>query len=123
MLRILVVDDEPAIVEVLQTFLVRSGHAVRTAQDGTTALRLVQEERPDLIFLDLRMPGMSGLEVLRCIREKDQDLRVIILSGYLDEETRQMVHDLGARECLTKPMDLRIVEQCLSKTVGAIGAA
>ncbi len=115
MLKVLVVDDESSIVEILQMFLIRSGYAVRTAFDGPTALQLVRAERPDIVFLDLRMPGMSGLEVLRCIREQDQKLNVIILSGYLDEETRQLALDLGAQDCLTKPMDLRALEQCLSK--------
>ncbi len=111
--KVLVVDDEPAIVEVLQTFLTRNGHTVRTAFDGPTALQSVQADRPDVVLLDLRMPGMSGLEVLRCIREIDQELKVIILSGILDEETRQQVLDLGAHACLPKPVDPRVLERFL----------
>ena len=115
MLRVLVVDDEPAIVEGLEAFLTRIGYAVRTACDGTTALQAVQAERPDVVLLDLRMPGTSGLEVLRCIREIDQDLKVILLSGFLDEETRQLALDLGAPLCLPKPMDLRLLERSLAE--------
>ena len=111
--KVLVVDDEPAIVEVLQTFLSRNGHTVRTAFDGPAALRSVRADRPDVVLLDLRMPGMGGLEVLRCIREIDHELKVIILSGILDEETRQQVLDLGAHACFPKPIDLRVLERFL----------
>ncbi len=113
MASVLVVDDEPSVVEVLQTYLTRSGHTVRTALDGTAALQSVRQERPDAVLLDLRMPGMSGLEVLRCIRETDQELPVIMLSGMLDEETRRQVYELGAHACLLKPVDPQVLERCL----------
>ncbi len=113
MLRILIVDDERSIVEGLQAFLTRQGYRVRTAFDGATALQAVRAERPDVVLLDLRMPGTGGLEVLRCIREIDQGLPVILLSAFLDEETRQLALDLGAPVCLPKPMDLRLVQRSL----------
>ncbi len=113
--RILVVDDEPAIVEGLEAFLSRIGYRVRTAYDAPTALQAVRAERPDVVLLDLRMPGGSGLEVLRCIREIDQGLKVILLTGFLDEETRQLALDLGAPLCLSKPMDLRLLERSLEE--------
>jgi DNA-binding response OmpR family regulator len=112
--KVLVVDDEPAILEVLQTFLIRNGHTVRTVCDGPAAIQSVRADRPDVVLLDLRMPGMSGLEVLRCIREIDHELRVLILSGVLDEETRQQVLDLGAHACLPKPVDPRVLERFLT---------
>ncbi len=114
MYKILIVDDEPAIVEVLRFCLVRRGYAVRTACDGYAALRAVRSERPDLILLDLHMPGMSGLEVLRCVREMDEAIIIIVQSGLLDEDTRRLALDMGAHTCLEKPVDLPSLEHNLA---------
>ncbi len=114
MYKILIVDDEPAIVEVLRFCLVRRGYAVRTAGDGYAALRAVRCERPDLILLDLHMPGMSGLEVLRRIREIDEAIIIIVQSGLLDEDTRRLALDMGAHTCLAKPVDLPALERNLA---------
>ncbi len=119
--KVLVVDDEPSIVEVLRFFLTRKGCSVQTASDGSAALRAVRAERPDMIFLDLRMPGMSGLEVLRCIREIDQAIVIVVLSGLVDEEMRKLLLDMGAHSCLAKPVDLPSVERTLMMARGDAG--
>ncbi len=107
MSRILIVDDEPTILDLLQRFLVSKGHEVRTAADGLEALQKVQDEQPDLVLLDIRMPRMSGLDVLRHLRESHPRVRVIMVSGLTDEELRHTALDLGALDYLTKPVSFR----------------
>jgi len=77
---VLVVDDEPTIGEVVGLYLDRPGYATRIARDGPEALAAVDEERPDLVVLDLMLPGIDGLEVMRRLRERDR-ARVAIIRG------------------------------------------
>ncbi len=84
---VLVVDDEPGMVDLLKWFLASKGHTVSTAADGPEALQKVQDERPDAVLLDINLPRMNGLEVLRRIRESDPEVGVIMVSGLSDKET------------------------------------
>lgn len=84
MKRILVVDDEEAIRLLYREELSEAGYQVDTAEDGMEALRMVEESRPDLIMIDLRMPGMDGLELLAKVRAKHRDLPIVICSAYGD---------------------------------------
>jgi CheY-like chemotaxis protein len=111
MVRILVVDDEPDVVEVLQEFLVGKGYEVLTASDGLEALRKVAEERPHLVLLDIRMPGMNGLDVLRHIREIDQGVGVIMVTAVNESETGRRALQMGAFEYITKPIDFEYLER------------
>ena len=79
--RVLVVDDEPVILQTLGAILEGSGHQVRTAADGFIALKLLRETLPDLIISDLRMPGMSGFELLSIVRRRFPHIPVIAISG------------------------------------------
>lgn len=111
--RVLVVDDEPAAVELLQEFLVAKGYDVITAGDGAEALRKVKEERPHLILLDVQMPKMDGLEVLRRIREIDKEVGVIMVTGVNEEEIGRQAMALGAFDYIVKPLDLPYLERSL----------
>ncbi len=111
--RVLVVDDEPDAVELLQEFLVAKGYEVLTANGGEEALRVVREERPHLILLDVRMPGMNGLEVLRRVREIDQEAGVIMVTAVNEEETGREALALGAFDYIVKPLDLAYLERSL----------
>ena len=91
---ILIVDDEPTIVEVVELYLRREGFRVLTAGDGAAALSAVQQERPDLIVLDLMLPGMSGLDVTRQLRAGGA-LPIIMLTAR-GEETDRVVGPNGA---------------------------
>ncbi len=113
MARVLVVDDEPDAVELLQEFLTSKGYDVITAQDGEGALRKVKEERPHLILLDVRMPGMNRLEVLKRAREIDHEVGVIMVTAVNEEETGRQALDLGAFDYITKPLDLKYLERSL----------
>ena len=108
--KILVVDDEPWVCEMLKEFLESRGYPVLTALSGQEALAAVQEERPDLILLDILMPGMNGLEALQRIREIDPTAGVIMLTGLLDEEVARQAMQQEAYDYLTKPVDLDYLE-------------
>ncbi len=113
MARILVVDDEPDAVELLQEFLTAKGYDVLTASDGEEALRQVKEHRPHLILLDVRMPKLNGLEVLKRGREIDHEVGVIMVTAVNEEETGREALKMGAFDYITKPLDLQYLERSL----------
>jgi len=106
--RILVVDDEVQIVRVLRGYLEKAGFAVLTANDGREGLRLARQERPDLVILDLMLPGMDGLDVCRALR-KDSELPIIMLTARVEETDRLIGLELGADDYVTKPFSPREV--------------
>jgi DNA-binding response OmpR family regulator len=107
---LLVVDDDPEIRSLLREFLTLRGYRVRVAQGGKEALALVEQERPHLIILDLGMPGMDGIEVLRALRARDFKGGVITLSASRDEHALQHTLDLGAVDVMGKPVELERLE-------------
>ncbi len=111
--RVLVVDDEPYAVELLQECLTAKGYEVLTASDGEEALQKVKEERPHVILLDVRMPRMSGLEVLRRVREIDHEVGVIMVTAVNEEETGNQALQMGAFDYITKPLDFQYLERSL----------
>jgi len=113
MARVLVVDDEPDAVELLEEFLTSKGYEVVTASNGEEALRKVKEERPHLILLDVRMPGMNGLDVLRQVRQFDQEVGVIMVTAVNEEETGREALKLGAFDYIVKPLNLEYLERSL----------
>jgi two-component system response regulator VicR len=103
---ILIVDDEPAIVDVLTYNLEKAHYRVVVARDGQEALRQVDRELPDLIILDLMLPGMDGLEVCRQIR-REGDLPIIMLTARDEEIDRVVGLELGADDYVVKPFSVR----------------
>ena len=103
--RILVVDDEPDITALVAYHLARAGYRVSTAANGAEALRLARIERPDLVILDLMLPGVSGYDVLAELRRLDdtRDVGVILLTARREEVDRIRGLTLGADDYLTKP--------------------
>ncbi len=106
MAKILVVDDEPSIVDVLAYNLTKAGHQPQIARDGERALELVHAEQPDLVILDLMLPGMDGLEVCKALR-KESDLPIIMLTAKDEEIDRVVGLELGADDYVVKPFSVR----------------
>ena len=104
--RVLVVDDDVKTVELVKLYLNRDGYKVLTAYDGLEALRLAREAHPDLIVLDLMLPGMDGLEVCRNIRE-ESDVPIIMLTARTTDEDKLTGLGLGADDYVTKPFSPR----------------
>jgi len=105
---ILVVDDEPEIVRLVRSYLKRDGYRVVTAYNGEEALYAARHERPDLVVLDVLMPGMDGLEFTRRIR-REQDVPIIMLTARADETDRIVGLEMGADDYVTKPFSPREV--------------
>jgi two-component system KDP operon response regulator KdpE len=103
--RILVVDDETQIARVLKTALSSQGYEVKTAGEGETALNLAIDWIPDLIVTDLSMPGMTGIELCRLVRERSQ-VPIIVLSVRGEEKTKVEALDAGADDYVTKPFSV-----------------
>ncbi|MFC7339958.1 response regulator transcription factor [Saccharopolyspora griseoalba] len=104
--RVLVVDDDHAVRDVVRRYLERAGYAVDLADDGETALRRHDERRPDLVVLDLMLPGVGGLEVCRRIRERGP-VPVVMLTALGEESDRVLGLELGADDYVVKPFSPR----------------
>ena len=104
--RILLVDDEPAIVETVRAYLEAEGYAVQTACDGSEALTLARSFHPDVIVLDLMLPGLDGLEVLRRLRQAS-DVYVLLLTAKTHETDKVVGLTMGADDYVTKPFSPR----------------
>jgi two-component system alkaline phosphatase synthesis response regulator PhoP len=104
--KVLVVDDDVKTVELVKLYLNRDGYRVFTAYDGNDALQLARENHPDLIVLDLMLPGISGLEVCRILR-KESDVPIIMLTALTTDEDRLTGLDLGADDYVIKPFSPR----------------
>ena len=103
---ILVVDDEPKIVKLAQDYLEQAGFRVSSALDGTLAVAATRRDRPDLVVLDLNLPGMDGIDVCRTIR-RDSDVPIIMLTARDGEADRLIGLELGADDYITKPFSPR----------------
>lgn len=103
--KILVVDDEPPIVRLMEFILARQGHQMLVAVNGEEALEKVRTQNPDLVLLDIMMPRIDGYEVARTLRADPatQDLPIIMLSAKAQEEDIQKGIDVGVNEYITKP--------------------
>jgi len=104
--RILMVDDEPKIVKLARDYLEQGGFRVVTAADGMTALAVARSARPDLIVLDLKLPGKDGLDVCQTLR-RESDVPIIMLTALVEEIDRLIGLELGADDYITKPFSPR----------------
>ena len=104
--RILVVDDDVKTVELVKLYLNRDGYRILTAYDGIEALRLAREKHPDLIVLDLMLPGIDGFQVCRTLRD-ESDVPIIMLTARTTDQDKLAGLDLGADDYVTKPFSPR----------------
>lgn len=113
--HILVVDDEKNIGSTLEGILTDEGYDVSNAVDGPQALEMIKEVPPDIILLDIWMPGMDGIEVLKNIKEFQKDLEVVIMSGHGTIETAVRALKLGASDFIEKPLSLDILLSAINR--------
>jgi DNA-binding response OmpR family regulator len=109
--KVLVVDDEVAVRDLLKDFLTLKGYKVYTAPDGSAAINKVKEVCPHLVLLDIVMPGISGIKVLKEIKKLNPKTGVIMLTAVPEQGIITESIDLGAYDYITKPMNLKHVEK------------
>lgn len=117
--KVLVVDDDPVVSESFNRVLSRKGYAVITAANGDEALAKLQAEQYDLVFTDLRMPGMDGLEVAERVKARQPWTPVVIVTGYGSKPSEDRARALGVAEFLNKPVSPEMIEDSAAKALAA----
>jgi two-component system, NtrC family, response regulator AtoC len=120
MAKVLVIDDEANVRMVTDLLLTRMGHQVLLADNGQLGLQLFRQELPDVIVLDVKMPEMDGIEVLKQIRRVDLKQPVIVLTGDNSPETEREVRALGVSEFIVKGSSLASLGETLKRMIKAI---
>lgn len=110
-IRLMIVDDEAFVCQTLSKFFTQKGYQVLTAMSGNEALSLIAKEHPHILFLDIKMPGISGIDVLRQSTQSLSSTKVIMLTSCKDEEYRQTATALGASGYITKPFSLEYLDR------------
>ena len=121
--KVLLVDDEREFVQTLSERLLMRDMGSAVAYDGESALQLVEEDEPEVMILDLKMPGIDGIGVLKRVKTTCPQIEVIILTGHGSEKDRKICMDLGAFAYLQKPVDINILTETLKKANEKISAA
>jgi two-component system response regulator (stage 0 sporulation protein F) len=120
--KILVIDDDPGVCSIIKDFLAKKGYTVITALTGEDGLEQFKRERPILILLDIKLPGMDGIVTLQHIREIDDKVGVIMVTGVDSEDVLHEVRKLGASEYIVKPFDLDYLETCVLVRIALVSA-
>ena len=115
---ILIVDDKKDFCTVLSDSLSQDRYRVVTAFNGKMALQLAKKEKPDLILLDIKMPGMDGIEVLKKIKKMRKEIAVIMFTAFGTLETAREAMKLGAYDYVTKPVDLFLLKSLVKEVLG-----
>ncbi|WEG13092.1 response regulator [Pullulanibacillus sp. KACC 23026] len=116
--KILIVDDQFGIRILLNEIFQKIGYKTYQAANGVQALNLVQNERPDLIILDMKIPGMDGLEILKRVKKIDQTIKVIIMTAYGELDMIQEAIDNGAITHFSKPFDIDEIIAAVKNEIG-----
>lgn len=120
--RVLVVDDEPEVTLALQVFFLGKGYEILTALDGLQAMRLLKQHPVDLVLLDMKMPGVNGVEVLKFIRAEISATRVIVVTAY-DLQFQEIVEQIGVDGFLMKPFGIQALTQKVEEVLSGKSSA
>jgi CheY-like chemotaxis protein len=121
--KILVVDDEPEFCRLLASVLTGMGYEVSTASGGRQGLAKIRKYPPDLVFLDIKMPRMDGLECLRRLRKSKRKPVIVVMTGYGDIQSAREALRLGAEEYISKPFDLDDLKQLVNELVRGLASS
>jgi len=111
MIKVMVVDDEKPICDFVRSFFGERGHQVISVTDPAKAISLVEQEKPQIIILDIRMPQISGLTLLEQIRKIDKEAKIIMVTIVDDIETQKKAKELGADAFISKPFNTEYLEE------------
>lgn len=117
MAKVLIVDDEPEVTELIKRSLERRGFEVMVASTGQEALTLYPKENPQVVLLDLGLPDINGRDVLKEIKAKAPQIKVMIMSGYTDSKTKQELISMGADSFLDKPIIPAKIADAIKETL------
>ena len=125
MKKLLLVDDVPEVIDLLSVFLRSKGYAVTKASGGEQALALIKKDPPDLVLLDVMMPGMNGYEVCRALRQSPAtaELPVILLTSKSQPSDKFWGMEVGANHYVTKPFELQALAELIHRTLGTVATA
>lgn len=118
--QILIIDDEPVIRDLLFDVLTRKGYQVDTAEDGFQGLEKAEAKKYDVVFTDIRMPGMNGVEVYKRLKVISPESRVIVMTGYGLEKMIQEALNLGAFADVRKPFDLKLIYTLVEQALKSV---
>ena len=120
MLKALIIDDEQPTLFMFNLFLDAYGYEVITAETATAGIELFKKERPSIVFTDIKMPGMDGLDALKMIKSIDPEVQVIVMTGHGDQNLMKQAMQLDATAFIHKPIDREALEQVLKKAVDSL---
>ncbi|MDA8442323.1 MAG: response regulator [Peptococcaceae bacterium] len=118
--KILVVDDQMGVRRLLYEAFKEEGYEVEMAASGLEAIETVKKSIPSIILMDMKMPGMNGLEALKEIKKLDQEIAVIMMTAYGELEIVAQAMKLGVKEYITKPFDLNELKQLVKRILAVI---
>lgn len=113
-----IVDDEPGIVEEVKSFFEEEGHRVYTADSGEEGIELIRKRKPDLALIDIKLPDISGLEVLEATRKFSPASKTIVITGYVDQSIIDRAEKLGRDAFLQKPFNLETLKKEVDGLLG-----
>ncbi|MDN4606020.1 response regulator [Sporosarcina highlanderae] len=119
MKSLLIVDDQPGIRLLLSEVFSKEGLETRLASNGVEALNLVGERKPDCVLLDMKMPGMDGIEVLKRIKQKNPYIPVFMMTAYGETELTEQATQHGAEQYFTKPFNIYEVRDAVMKVIAS----
>ena len=115
MLKALVIDDEPSTLFMFNLFLEAYGYEVITAENAAAGIEKFKKERPSIVFTDIKMPGMDGLDALIMLKSIDPEVQVIVMTGHGDQDLMRQAMELKATGFLNKPIDRAALEKVLKE--------
>jgi DNA-binding response OmpR family regulator len=121
--KVLLVDDEREFVQTLSERLLTRKVGTAVAYSGEEALAIIEDDEPEVVVLDLQMPGIDGIEVLRRVRKGHPDTQVIILTGHGSEREEKIAAELGAFAYLNKPVDINVLSRAMKDAYRKIAEA
>ncbi|GAK07009.1 MULTISPECIES: response regulator [Geomicrobium] len=117
MQRVLIVDDEAGIRKLIEAVLMEEGYYVHLASNGYQALEAMEKMTFELVMLDVKLPGLSGIDVLKKIRKQGSDVRVIMMTAYEELNFDKELHEQGVTASIAKPFDITVIRQLVEKAM------
>lgn len=117
--KIMVIDDESGVCDILKRVLEKEKFSVIVSNDPEEAIEAVYKEKPECVLLDIKMPKMDGIDVLSKIKSFDQNIKVIMITGYGNIENAMESMKLGAYDYITKPFDLEFIKNLVTRALGS----